>query len=75
MCSVDSRAVCVNLSSAVGILVEKAWKAMQLACNDCYEDEVFLTKNDAIRAMEKSSGDESLQRSWKAVNKAGKMMS
>ena len=48
---------------------------MQLACNDCYEDEVFLTKNDAIRAMEKSSGDESLQRSWKAVNKAGKMMS
>ena len=75
MCSVDSRAVCVNLSSVVGILVEKAWKAMQLAYNDCYEDEVFLTKNDAIRAMEKSSGDESLQRSWKAVNKAGKMMS
>lgn len=75
MCSVDSRAVCVNLSSVVGILVEKAWKAMQFVCNDCYEDEVFLTKNDAIKAMEKSSRDESLQRSWKVINKPGKMIS
>ena len=58
MCTDDSKAVWANLSSVVGISVEKARIAMQLVCNDYNKDEVFLTKKDAIEAMEKSLGDE-----------------
>ena len=58
VCTDDSKAICTDLSSDVGISVEKAQKAMELVCNDYYKDEVFLTKKDAIEAMEKSLGDE-----------------
>ena len=58
VCTDDSKAVCANLSSVVGISVEKARKAMQLVCNDYYKDKVFLTKKDTIEAMEKSLRDE-----------------
>ena len=53
------------LSSAVGISVEKAQKAMQLVCNNYYKHEVFLIK-DAIEATEKSLGDEPSSRKWKS---------
>ena len=54
VCTDDSKAVCANLSSVVGISVEQARKAKQLVCNDYYKDGIFLTKKDAIEAMEKS---------------------
>ena len=58
VCTDDSKAVCTNLSSVVGISVEKAWKAVQFVCNDYYKDEAFLTKKDAVETMEKSLRDE-----------------
>ena len=39
---------------------------MHLVCNNYYKDEVFLTKKDAIEAMEKSLGDEPLSMKLKS---------
>ena len=70
MCTVDSKAGCANLSSVIGISVEKAQKAMQLVCNNYYKDEVFLTKKDEIEAVEKPWEMNPLLRSSKVIKKS-----
>ena len=58
VCSDKCKATCATLSSVVGISVEKARKALQIVCNQYFEDEVYLTKKEAEEAAKACSGDE-----------------
>ena len=46
------------ISPLVGLSVDKSRKAMQIVCNDYYEDEVYLSKKEAMEAVAKYSGGE-----------------
>ena len=58
VCSDNSKATCANLSSVCGLSVDKSRKAMQIVCKDYYDDEVYLSKKEAMEAVEKSSNGE-----------------
>ena len=58
VCSDDAKAVCANLSSVVGLSVDRSRKAMQIVCTEYYKDDVYLSKKEAMQAVNKCSGGE-----------------
>ena len=68
VCSDKSKATCANLSSVCGLSVDKSRKAMHIVCKDYYDDEVYLSKKEAMEAVEKSSNGEPPSKNSRVIN-------